>query len=66
MNTESMLARTVIEGDQIVDEDGVVRTVEQNTDTESGCCMLFKDGIIKFYDLYDDVKLVVGKWWRFW
>lgn len=66
MNTEVMLARTIIEGDQIIDEDGVVRTVDQNTHTESGCCMIFKDGLIKFYDLYDDVKLVVGKWWRFW
>lgn len=65
MKTESMLARTILEGDQIMDGD-TVRTVEQNTDTESGCCMLFKDGIIKFYDLYDDVKLIVGRWWRFW
>ena len=65
MKTESMLARMIIEGDQILDGD-VVRTVEQNTDTESGCCMLFKDGLVKFYDLYDDVKMVVGDWWRFW
>jgi hypothetical protein len=65
MKTENMLARTVLEGDRIVDE-GIVRTVEQNTDTESGCCMLFKDGIVKFYDLYDDVKMIVGNRWRFW
>ncbi len=65
MNTENTLARIVIEGDQI-DDEGVIRTVEQNTDTESGCCILFKDGLVKFYDLYDDVKLIVGKWWRFW
>ena len=65
MKTESMLARAVVEGDRI-DDDGVVRTVEQNTDTESGCCMLFKDGLVKFYDLYDDVKMIVGQRWRFW
>jgi len=65
MKTEIMPARTIIEGDQIIDGD-IVRVVEQNTDTESGCCMLFKDGLVVFYDLYDDVKLVVGKWWRFW
>lgn len=65
MKTESMLARTILEGDQIMDGD-IVRTVEQNTDTESGCCMLFKDGLVRFYDLCDDVHLIVGKWWRFW
>lgn len=65
MKTESMPARTVLEGDRIVD-DGIVRTVEQNTDTESGCCMLFRDGLVRFYDLYDDVKMIVGSRWRFW
>lgn len=65
MRTESMLARTILEGDRILDGE-TVREVEQNTDTESGCCMVFKDGLVKFYDLYDDVKLIVGKWWRFW
>ena len=65
MKTVDMLARTVIEGD-MVDDDGVIRTVEQNLDTEAGCCMFFKDGIVKFYDLMDEVHMVVGKWWRFW
>lgn len=65
MKTEWMLARTILEGDRILDGE-TVRVVEQNTDTESGCCMIFKDGLVKFYDLYDDVKLIVGTWWRFW
>lgn len=65
MKTESMPARTVLEGDRIMDE-GVVRTVEQNTDTESGCCMLFRDGLVRFYDIYDEVKMIVGARWRFW
>lgn len=65
MRTEWMLARTILEGDRILDGD-TVRVVEQNTDMETGCCMVFKDGLVKVYDLYDDVKLIVGKWWRFW
>lgn len=65
MKTEWMPARAIIEGDQILDND-VVRVVEQNTDTESGCCMIFKDGVVKFYDLLDEVHMIVGKWWRLW
>lgn len=65
MKTESMLARTIIEGDMIM-EDGILQTVDRNVDTEAGCCIVFKNGLVKFYDLYDDVKLVVRKWWRFW
>lgn len=65
MKTESLPARAILEGDRIMDGD-VVRTVERAADTEVGCCLVFKDGLVKFYDVYDDVKLVVGKWWRFW
>lgn len=62
MKTETIQAHTIHVGDKVMDGN-TVREVEDTSDMESGCCMIFKDGMIKFYNFYDDVKLVVKRWW---
>lgn len=62
MKTETIQAHTIHPGDRVLDGD-TVREVKETTDMESGCCMIFKDGILKFYNFFDEVKVVVKRWW---